>query len=144
MLRVLFDTQRFRVIGHLCKFALGLLKVRVVLDVGLDFGVLRDALQFGRIGNGRCLRLRDVCLAVGHFVVALVGFHIERHAAFCAFETRFVPCFVQTLKLLDGVNHLLATGTGFIHLAAFSSFVCCFCDCVCMYKPFIYTTGYYC
>lgn len=43
--------------------------------------------------GGRMVRgFGNLRLAVGHFVVALVGFHIERHAAFCAFETRFVPC----------------------------------------------------
>jgi len=67
---------------------------------------------YGMVWDG--LRLKGVVktwlnlrLAVGHFVVALVGFHIERHAAFCASETRFVPCLKR--KKEGGKNVELQT-----------------------------------
>lgn len=60
LLCVLLDAQRFRVIGHLCQFSLSLLKVCMILDVGLDLGVFRNALQLRRVRNCGGLCLRDV------------------------------------------------------------------------------------
>lgn len=60
LLCVLLDAQRFGIVGHLRQLALGLLKVRVVLHIRLDLGVLRDPLQLRRVRNGGRLGLRDV------------------------------------------------------------------------------------
>jgi len=67
-----------------------------------EVGVLRE-----RGGDFEYLRL-----TVWHFIVALVSFHIERHSAFCAFETRFVPCLKrekETENVRNGKRKILVS-----------------------------------
>lgn len=115
VLRVLLDSQRFGIVSDLCDFPFLLLKVRVVFDIGLNFGVLCYPLQFRRFCDGGCFGFWDVCFAVWKFVETFVCFHVQCHTALGTFEACFVPCLIQAFQLLDGIYHLLTPGAGFIH-----------------------------
>lgn len=112
---VLLDSQRFGIVSDLCDFPFLLLKVRVVFDIGLNFGILCYPLQFRRFRDGGCFGFWDVCFAVWKFVETFVCFHVQCHTALGTFEACFVPCLIQAFELLDGIDHLLTPGAGFIH-----------------------------
>lgn len=114
-LRVLLQPLRLRVVGHLRELGLVLLEVCVVLHIGLDFGVFRQAPHLGRLGHRGRLRFRDVRFAVRELVEPFVGLHAEGHAALLALETPFVPYLVQTFQLLQRVHRLLTPCAPFTH-----------------------------
>lgn len=113
--RVLLDSQRFGIVSDLCDFSFQFLEVCVVFDIGLNLGVFRYPLQFRCFCDSGGFGFWDVCFAVWKFVETFVCFHVQCHSALVTSKTCFVPCLVQALELLDGVDHLLTPSTGFIH-----------------------------
>lgn len=54
------------------------------------------------------------------FVETLVIFHIQRHVTDLAFETSFVPQFVEAFDFFNWVDSLVTLGTFFrVHLVLF-------------------------
>lgn len=126
--RVLLDSQRFGIVGDLCDLSLLLLEVCVVFDVGLNFGVFRYPLRFRRFRDCGSFGFWDVCFAVWKFVETFVCFHVQCHCALGTFEACFVPCLIQAFELLDGIDHLLTPGAGFIHFDSSAVVVVVFVD----------------
>jgi len=50
---------------------------------------------------------------IWQFVEPLVIFHIQRHVTFLAFETSFVPQFIQTFDFFNWIHSLVTLGTFF-------------------------------
>ena len=115
------ESHGLRVICHLGELALGGLELCVVLDVGLDLGVLRQPLVLGGVSHHRGLGLGHVGVAVGHLVEALVVLHVELHVADLAAEAVLVPHLLQALELLHGVDGLAALGAQLGHGAGHCS-----------------------
>ena len=109
------ESHGLRVICNLGELALGGLELCVVLDVGLDLGVLRQPLVLGGVSHHRGLGLGHVGVAVGHLVEALVVLHVELHVADLAAEAVLVPHLLQALELLHGVDGLAALGAQLGH-----------------------------
>ena len=111
------ESLSLRVVRYLCELALGRLELCVVLDVGLDLGVLRQPLVLGGVGHHRGLGLGHVGAAVGQLVEALVVLHVEDHVADLAPEAVLVPHLLQALELLHRVDCLPALGAQLGHPA---------------------------
>ena len=118
------ESHGLRVIRHLGELALGGLELCVVLDVGLDLGVLRQPLVLGGVRHHRGLGLGHVGVAVGHLVEALVVLHVELHVADLAAEAVLVPHLLQALELLHGVDGLAALGAQLGHGASLQLQAC--------------------
>lgn len=103
------------IVRHLRELSPCGLKLRVVLHVGLDLGVLGQPLVLRRVRHHRGLGLGHVGAAVGQLVESLVVLHIELHVADLTPETVLVPHLLQALELLHRIDYLTTLCTRFRH-----------------------------